>query len=94
MVKVVAKTRVKAECVEQYKALTKELVEKTQKEEGNISYTLNQSTADERVFAMIEVWQNDEALKAHMASEHFQKIIPQLGPLAEEGYPLEIYNEV
>ena len=94
MIKVVARTLVREECIEAYQALAKEIVTETQKEAGNVMYTMNQSTGDRRLHAMIEVWENMDALKAHMASEHFRRIVPQMGQYAEESYPPEIYTEV
>ena len=46
MIKIVAKMFVKPECVEDFKAQAKELVQKSAAEEGNVSYTLNGSTSD------------------------------------------------
>lgn len=94
MIKVVARTLVREECMEAYHALAKELAAETQKERGNISYTLNQNVKNKKLHAMLEVWENQEALDAHMASEHFRRIVPQLTAFAEEKYPLEIYSEV
>jgi len=94
MIKVVARTLVREECIDPYHALAKELVASTQKESGNISYTLNQSFEDKRLHAMIEVWESKEALDAHLASEHFKRIVPQMAQYAEEKYPLELYSEV
>ncbi|MBP5165740.1 MAG: antibiotic biosynthesis monooxygenase [Oscillospiraceae bacterium] len=94
MIKVVAKSKIKPECTEQYKTVVKELIEETRKEAGNISYTLNVSKSDEYLYAMIEVWEDQKSLDAHLASEHFRRIIPQLGPLTEGGSPLEIYEEL
>lgn len=94
MIKVVARTIVREECIEAYHTLAKELVAQTQKESGNISYTLNQSVENKKLHAMIEVWESGEALDAHMASEHFKRIVPQMAEYAEEKYPLELYSEV
>ena len=94
MIKVVARTKVREECIEAYQALAREIVAETQKEPGNITYTMNQSTGDKRLHAMIEAWESMEALQAHMASEHFKRIVPQMAQYAEEGYPPEIYTEV
>ena len=94
MIKVVARTIVREECIEAYHTLAKELVTETQKESGNISYTLNQSVENKKLHAMIEVWESREALDAHMASEHFKRIVPQMAEYAEEKYPLELYSEV
>ena len=94
MIKVVARTIVREECIEAYHTLAKELVAQTQKESGNISYTLNQSVENKKLHAMIEVWESGEALDAHMASEHFKRIVPQMAEYAEEKYPPELYTEV
>ena len=94
MIKVVARTLVREEAIEAYHALAREIVALTSSEQGCISYTMNQSAGDKRLHAMIEAWESMEALQAHMASEHFQRIVPQMGQLAEEKYPPELYSEV
>ena len=94
MIKVVARTLVREEAIEAYHALAREIVALTNSEQGCISYTMNQSTGDKRLHAMIEAWEDMESLQAHMASEHFKRIVPQMGQYAEEGYPPEIYTEV
>ena len=94
MIKVVARTKVREECIEAYHALAREIVEETKKDRGMIAYTMNQSTTDKQLHAMIEAWEDMESLKAHMASEHFQRIVPQMAQYAEEAYPPEIYTEV
>ena len=94
MIKVVARTLVREECIEAYQALAKDIVEKTRQESGNVFYSMNQSVEDKRLHAMIEAWESMEALQAHMASEHFRRIVPQMAQYAEEKYPPELYAEV
>ena len=94
MIKVVARTLVRENCIEAYHTLAHEMVEATRKEHGNISYTLNQSVENPKLHAMIEIWESREALETHFATEHFQRIVPQFNEFAEEKYPLEIYTEV
>lgn len=94
MIRVIARTLVREECIETYCALAKEMVAQTQKESGNVSYTLNRSAENPRLFAMIEVWESRAALDAHMATEHFRRLVPQMADFAEEKYPLELYTEV
>ncbi|MBR1457584.1 MAG: antibiotic biosynthesis monooxygenase [Oscillospiraceae bacterium] len=94
MIKIVASSLVREACIEQYHALAKELVEKSQAEPGNICYTLNQSTSDPRVHSFLESWKDQAAIDAHNASEHFQRIVPQLAALREETQTVEFYTEV
>lgn len=94
MIKVVARTLVREECIEAYQTLAREIVAASQNDRGVITYTMNQCTGDKRIHAMIEAWEDMESLQAHMASEHFRRIVPQMAQYAEEGYPPEIYTEI
>ena len=94
MIHVIARTLVRENYVEAYQRLAKELVAETRKEPGNRSYSLNQSAENPRLHAMIEAWDSREALDEHMASEHFQRLVPQMAEFAEKKYPMELYTEV
>ena len=94
MIKVVARTLVREDCIEAYQALAREIVAETKKDRGMITYTMNQSTTDRRLHAMIEAWEDMESLQAHMESEHFKHLVPQMAQYAEEGHPPEIFTEV
>jgi len=94
MIKIIARRVVRADRVADYEALAQELVAKSQAEPGNITYTLNRSLSDPRVHTMIEVWKDRAAIDAHNASEHFTRIVPQLGALVEAADPVELYEEV
>jgi len=52
------------------KSATK-LVEATRKEDGNLFYTLYQSTENPSVFLFYEEYKNEAAFKAHSESAHF-----------------------
>ena len=94
MIKVIAKSLIKEECVEAYVTLAKDLAAKTQANDaGMVYYTLNQSVENPRLFAMLECWESQEALQAHMASAHFTSMVPQMGPMVEQGYPIELFVE-
>jgi len=72
MIKVVAKHFVKPEKLDEFIALSKQLVEDTnEKDRGCISYALHQSMADPLVVAMIEEWENREAADEHLKAKHF-----------------------
>lgn len=94
MIKIVCHMKVKADSIETFKSAAKEIVEKSQAEAGNISYTLNQSINDAQDFAMIEIWKDQAAIDEHNASEHFTRILPQLGVLCESSPSIYLYNEV
>lgn len=94
MLKVVAKLTVKKDKIEEFKTTAKSLVEKSNAEEANIFYTLNQSVEDVQQFAFIECWKDEEALKNHEATEHFTKIFPLLGDLCEGSEPVAIFKEI
>lgn len=92
-IRVVARDHMKPECKEEAYKLLKELIEATQKEPGNISYQYCQDIQNPEYYAMIECWETEEALQAHLHSEHFTRIIPRLGEMMAEPSRLEIYRE-
>jgi quinol monooxygenase YgiN len=94
MIKIVANMKVQPEKVAEFKATAKEIVEKSRAEAGNISYSLNQSTGDANTLAFIEIWKDQTALDTHNASEHFTRILPQLGAMCTEAPAIELYTEV
>ena len=94
MIKIVAKRTVRPDQIDRYLSLARELVEQSQAEEGNVSYTLNQNRADPRTFTFLEVWRDQAAIDSHNASEHFTRLVPMLGELVETAFPVELYNEV
>ena len=94
MIKIIARRVVRPGNIEQYEALARELVEKSQAEAGNVSYTLNKSIADPRVHTFIEIWKDQAAIDAHNASEHFTRLVPRLGALVEQADPVELYTEL
>ena len=94
MIKVVARTLVREECIEAYQALAKEIVAASQNDRGVITYTMNQSTGDKRLHAMIEAWEDMESLQAHMASEHFRRIVPQMAQYADTAHTGVEYRNI
>ncbi len=94
MIKIVAVNYVKPDKVEEFKALAKDLVKGSQAEEGNISYTLNQSISDPTVLTFIEFWKDKAAIESHNASEHFTTICPKLGEFCAKDMDITIYTEV
>ena len=92
MIKVVAKFTIKAENVEEFKKTSTELIDKTRKETGCITYELFQDFTDSNILAFIEEWDNVEALTKHTKTEHFIRIVPQLEMLKDKATEMNIYN--
>lgn len=94
MIKIVAKMPVKESEIETFKATAKELVEKSAAETGNVSYSLNVSTANPCLFAIIECWKDQAAIDFHNGTPHFTGILPKLSALCEGDISIELFNEV
>lgn len=73
MITIIASFHVKPECCEQFRALAKDCVEGSRKEEGNISYKLFVCNSDSCRYTFIEEWKDADAIKTHNASAHFLK---------------------
>ncbi len=91
MLKVVAKMTIAPEKTEDALVFIRELVSATLEEEGCISYNFCQEAGSESAYAMIETWKDKAALDAHLSSEHFTRISPQLGTCTE-GMSLAVYE--
>ena len=80
------------ESVEQAKALSTELVNKSLNDNGNVAYDLFLSATRPLVMMICETWQNEEVLKAHMASAHFTDLVPKIEALTKNGLKLEQFT--
>lgn len=94
MIKVTAKSFAKGNKLDRILELSKEMVEKTVKEEGCIKYEIFQDVKDPKVMIIIEEWENEEALDRHMGSEHFKRIVPQLNELREKASEVNILKKL
>lgn len=93
MIQVVAKSFPKPDQVEHVIGLYTELVELTRAETGCISYELHQDVKNPEILAMIEVWASMEALQAHLESEHFKRIVPEIKQFMVRETELNIYKK-
>ncbi|MDR3278056.1 MAG: antibiotic biosynthesis monooxygenase [Oscillospiraceae bacterium] len=79
MIKIVANNYIRADALDEYLALNREIVEKTNaNDKGCISYALHQDVNDPLHFAMLEEWEDQASIDAHMKSKHFTEIIPKV----------------
>lgn len=94
MIKIVAKMLVQEGKVEEFKAVAAELVEKSQMEEGNVYYSLNVSVDNPNLLVFLECWKDQEAIDIHNATEHFTRIVPQMGALCAQPAVIELFREI
>ena len=78
MLKLIAEDFIQEDKIDLVLPLYQELVEKTRAEPGCISYELHHDIKVEGHFIFIEEWTGRAALDAHVASEHFQRLVPQI----------------
>jgi quinol monooxygenase YgiN len=94
VIKIVAKSVVKDDGREKYIQLSRELIEKSRKEEGCISYGLFQDINNSSIFTFIEEWHDQKAIDLHNNSEHFKRIVPILADLKIGKGEVNLYKEV
>ena len=73
-VRVVAHLTAKPDKVAEMRAALEACIEPTRAEEGCILYELMQNNADPTDFTFVEEWTSDEALDAHLETEHLREL--------------------
>lgn len=94
IIRVVARNFVRADQIDAFVALAKQLVVATNEEEGCIYYQLHQSLSDPTELTFMEEWVDQAALDLHMATPHFQAIVPQLRALAAQPGGATLYKRL
>lgn len=95
MIKVVAKQFVKAGKLEEFLPVAKTLVEETNKKDaGCIKYEMYQDLSNPLIVTVIEEWESDTALDAHMKSAHFQGLIPTITDLCDKPAEINLYTKL
>ena|SRR5687767_6777034 len=79
--RVVAHLRAKPDKIEETKQALSELIKPTRAEEGCITYELMQNDADPTDFAFVEEWSGNDALDAHLQTEHIQRVVARADEL-------------
>ncbi|MDR1885591.1 MAG: antibiotic biosynthesis monooxygenase [Synergistaceae bacterium] len=60
-------------------------VDATRKEDGCISYSLFAKTEDEIGLMFVEQWESKDALRKHLATDHFKRMKEDRMPYAADG---------
>jgi len=96
MVKIVAKMHLKDEAdKETFLGYAKQVVEKTNAlDKGCIGYEFCHSKQDPMGYAMMEQWESDEALAAHMQSAHFTEIVPKMNAFCDGPSEILVYEKL
>ena len=82
---VLARWRIAAGQVERVLELGREMETYSRQEPGCKAYIVNQLVDDPHVVVLYEQYDDEDAFQAHLASEHFQRIVlPQIVPLLAE----------
>jgi len=93
MVVVCALITVAEEKGNEYQEKFKGLAAKVRKDPGTITYVLNRSTEDPDKFFVFEQYENEEALKYHASTEHFQAYRKETVDLVKDR-DVSFYHEV
>ena len=79
--RVVARITSLPDKVDDARSLLEALIEPTRREAGCISYELLQNKTDPTDFTFVEEWTSDQALDAHLGTEHIQNAISRTAEL-------------
>jgi quinol monooxygenase YgiN len=78
---------------EQAQVLLKQMNADTQKEPGLISFTILRETGRPNHFTLLEVWQDEAAFAAHLASPHTRQFRKDLQPHIGSPYDTLVTTE-
>ncbi|MDR2296187.1 MAG: antibiotic biosynthesis monooxygenase [Clostridiales Family XIII bacterium] len=78
MIHVIASMRVKEGALEQLLPIVRRLVAETVKEDGCKRYECTKDLRDDGHLLMLETWESQAHLDAHMQSAHFKALSPQM----------------
>ena len=95
MIRIVAKNYIKEDHIDEFIEYATKLVEATVRlDEGCIQYELCKEVGDPTAMAMIEAWEDQASLDAHMKSEHFQTIVPILRKFSSKPGEMNMYHKI
>ena len=78
MIVIVVKQPVRSKYVEEWSSLVEEFATATRSEPGCISFEYSRSLDNPNEIVLVEVFEDEEAGKRHVESEHFKKATQQL----------------
>ena len=94
MIQILAIFKVKNYKLSDFIKICNELIEESRKEEGCVSYHLQQITERENYLVFVEEWKSNEAIEKHNSSEHFTRIVPLLVEMCEDAPIIQTFNKL
>ena len=94
MIHILAGFKVKNDKLSDFIKLCNELIEESRKEEGCVSYHLQQNTERENYLVFVEEWKSNEAIEKHNLSEHFTRIVPLLVEMCEDAPVIQTFDRL
>jgi quinol monooxygenase YgiN len=95
MIGVVATMKVKPEQVEAFEAAMGELVKATRANEPGVKvYQFCRSKKEPTTYVVMELYQDQPTLDAHMKSDHFRAAGPKLAPCLADRPVLDMYDAI
>ncbi len=92
--RVIARATIKADKVDEAKAVFCAIVDPTRNEAGCIQYDLLQSQSNPREFAIVEEWESKELLDQHLQSTHVGEMLSKLPDLVDGPPDVQLYDDV
>ena len=86
-----ARIMVKPEAIEQFVALAKTMVEKSNSEQGCLTYKLYQEVENTQSFIFYEIYENQDAVNLHNSTTYFKYFIEQISELALEKTLVDVF---
>ena len=94
MIHILASFKVKNDKLSDFIKLCNELIEESRKEEGCVSYHLQQNTERENYLVFVEEWKSNEAIEKHNSSEHFTRIVSLLVEMCEDAPVIQTFSRL
>ncbi|AFA50075.1 hypothetical protein Awo_c33470 [Acetobacterium woodii DSM 1030] len=93
MIKVAAQNNIKADKIDEFIAIAKNLVAETRKyDAGCVRYELLQDVKNPQLLTMLEEWDDQEALNNHLLSQHFKDAMATFAGYLEKPGEINLYK--
>jgi quinol monooxygenase YgiN len=89
---IVARIKVKPDCLAEFLVASRAIIEGTRAEPGCIFYALHQDVHEPESFLFYEEWQDRSAIDLHFAEAHFLAFGQQIADLIEEPPQVTIHT--